>query len=135
MKTRLLQVALLFAPLTLGGCGPPSVESLRESFARQIASISFVSDFQRDGDELAFSRLDGGGSDVRWRIHIDSAVVEPYDDEMMPYRGIIKSSWYADGRLIEPTGSFSNLPMWLLDGGVSQDCWVFWEEKTQQWGW
>ena len=34
MKTRLLQVALLFAPLTLGGCGQPSVASLDEGVSQ-----------------------------------------------------------------------------------------------------
>ena len=135
MKIRVLQVASLLAALTLAGCGKPSLESLRESFTQQIASIGVVRDFQHNGDELAFSGPDGAGSDVKWRIHIDSAVVEPYDDEMMPYRGIIQSSWYANGQLIEPTGSFSNLPIEFLDEGVSQDCWAFWETRTQRWDW
>jgi hypothetical protein len=29
----------------------------------------------------------------------------------------------------------SNLPIELLDNGVSQDCWAFWNPATNRWDW
>ena len=137
MKTRLSLVALLVTPLTLPGCGPPepTADNLRESFAQLIASIEYIRDLERDGDELSFLRPDGSGMDVSYRIHIDSAIIEPNDDESMPYRGIVESSWYLDGRLVQSTGSTSDLPMWVLDAGLGQYCWAFWEEPAKRWDW
>jgi hypothetical protein len=135
MKTQLLEGSLLLAILMLAGCGTPGEEDLRESFAQQIATVSLVRDFQRNGDELTFSGPYGAETDAKWRIHIDSAVIEPQDDETKPYKGTITSSWYANGRLIQPRGSYSDLPSEFLDKGVGQHCWAFWEKSTKRWGW
>ena len=135
MRIRFLRVLLILAALPLAACGKPGGESLRGSFAQQIASNRFVRDFQRSGDELLFFGPDGAGGDAKWRIHIDSAVIESNDDEKQPYKGTVKSSWYANEQPIQPTGRDSNLPIELSDKGVSQDCWAFWEPETKRWGW
>ena len=135
MKARLLEVCALLAILTFAGCGTPGEGDLQESFAQQIASVSLVRDFQRNGNELAFSGPYGEETNAKWRVRIDSAVVEPQDDAMKPYKGTIKSSWYVNGRSIEPRGSYSGLPSEFLDKGVGQDCWAFWEKTTKQWSW
>jgi hypothetical protein len=131
---RLLRVALMLAALPLAACGKPGVESLRESFSEQVASNQFVREFQRQGDELLFSGPDGAGGTAKWRIRIDSATIEAAD-EGKPYKGTVKSSWYANDQLITPTGRDSNLPIELLDNGLSQDCWAFWDPATRRWSW
>ncbi len=135
MRMRFLRVALILAALPLAACGKPGVEGLRESFAQQVASNRFVRDFQRNGDELLFVGPDAVGGAAKWRIHIDSAVIEPNDDEKQPYKGTVKSSWYANDQLIQPTGRDSHLPVELLDKGLGQDCWAFWEPEAKRWGW
>jgi hypothetical protein len=135
MRVRFLRVVLILAALPLASCGKPGVDSLRESFAQQVASNRFVRDFQRNGDDLLFLGPDGAGGDAKWRIHIDSAVIEPNDDEKQPYKGTVKSSWYANDQPVVPTGRDSNLPIELLDKGVSQDCWAFWEPENNRWDW
>ena len=126
---------VLFASVFLIACGSPSSESLQESFARQIESIPAVYNLKYDEDELTFLGPGDGKSDTEWRISIDLAVVESNDDETMPFRGIIQSSWYANGQLIKATGNLSNLPVVYLDVGVGQECWAFWEKATRQWDW
>ena len=136
MKKRGLLLAVSLAALAASGCGQqPGAGSLRDSFSEQISAIDLVHDFQRDGDELTFLRPDGSGEEVSWRVRIDSAVVEPHDDEAMPYRGIVESSWWVNGRLVLPSGNISNLPLWILDEGLSQDGWAFWEASTARWSW
>ena len=76
MTTRLLQVAAIAAALTVAACGKPTVDGLRDSFAQQVQANRFVKDFQRNGDELLFSAPDGAGNPAKWRIQIDSSVVE-----------------------------------------------------------
>ncbi len=132
--TRLLQVASLVAVLTLAACGKPAVEGLRDSFAEQVAANRFVKDFQRNGDDLLFSAPDSSGSPATWRVHIDSAVIEKADDESR-YKGTVKSSWFGNGEAVIPSGRESNLPVELLDNGISQDCWAWWEPDTGRWGW
>ena len=73
--------------------------------------------------------------DVEYVVRIDSAIVEPNEDESMPYRGFVESSWHLDGRLIVAEGSFSKLPMWILETGISQECWGLWEASTGEWDW
>lgn len=126
---------MLLASVLLIACGSPSSESLQESFVRQIESIPTVYNLKYDKDELTFFGPGDGKSDTAWHISIDLAVVESNDDETMPFRGIIQSSWYANGQLIKPTGNFSHLPVVYLDVGVGQECWAFWEEATGQWDW
>ena len=70
-----------------------------------------------------------------WRVRVDSLVLEPYQDEAMPYRGIVQSSWFLNGRRIGNTATTSQLPIWILDEGLSQDCWAFWVEETNRWDW
>lgn len=135
MKTGWACLVVLLAVGGLGCGGGPGVESLRESFAQEIRVIDFVRDLELDGDDVAFVRPDGSGEDVSWRVHIDSAIVEPQDDEAMPYRGIITASWYANDRAVLSGGSTSELPLWILDAGLSQECWAFWELSTGRWDW
>ncbi len=115
--------------------GPPDADSLRASFAEQIAAVGGVSNFERDGTELTFSGPDGAGGQVAWRVSIDSVVVAPQDDEEYTYRGNILSSWYADGEPVEPVGSMSNLPSDFLDAGIAQDCWGLWAAAESRWTW
>ena len=136
MRWTFLGIALTVAALPLAACGgQPGVTGLRDSFAQQVESNGFIRDFQRNGDDLLFSGPDGAGGMAKWRIHIDAAFVTPYPDEKQPYKGTINSSWYANDQVIRPSGSESNLPIELLDKGVSQDCWAFWDPETKNWGW
>ena len=94
-----------------------------------------VSGFERDGNEMTFSGPDGSGGETAWRVSIDSAVVQPWDDESLPYRGVVLSSWYAGGELVQPAGSISNLPSDFLDAGIAQDCWGLWDAAERRWTW
>jgi hypothetical protein len=113
----------------------PSLAGLRESFAQQVASNRFIKDFQRSGDELTFSGPGADGGVAKWLIRIDSAVVEANSDPAQPYKGVVKSSWYSDNHIVQPRGRDSNLPIELMDNGLSQDCWAFWVQATKQWSW
>jgi hypothetical protein len=144
MRTRLAirliwaSAVVLFASAA-AGCGKPSASSLRDSFAQQMAANRFIRDFQRDGDELTFSGPGAEGGQAKWRVHIDSAVVEDNSEESnreaQPYKGIVRSSWYSDGQLIEPSGRDSRLPIELTDNGLGQDCWAFWDAASKKWTW
>ena len=141
MRSTVLGAALLAAVLPLAACGgepgggAPSETGLRDSFAQQVQSNRFIREFQRNGDDLLFSGPDGAGGSAKWRIHIDAAFVTPYPDAKQPYKGTINSSWYANDRVIRPGGRESNLPIELLDKGVSQDCWAFWDPDARSWDW
>ena len=133
---RRIATAGLIAGLAAGcGDGSPGADGLRDAFADQIAAISQVTDFHRDGDELTFTGPNGAGGQAEWVVNINSAVVEPYDDESMPFRGIVQSSWYADDELIEPVGTRSGLPSDFLDSGIAQDCWGLWDASEERWTW
>ena len=137
-RARLLGPACLAGLLAACGGAPsdtPEADSLRDSFADQIAGVATVSDFERDGDELTFTGPDGSGGEVAWRVTIDSAVVQPWEDESLPYRGVVLSSWYAGGELVQPAGSISNLPPDFLDTGIAQDCWGLWDAAERRWTW
>ena len=130
-------VALGCAAL-LGACtaGEPSPESLRSSFAAHIADIDFVEDFKRDGDFISFIREDGGGARVGWQVHIDTTEIVPHEDDVAtPYRGIVKSTWHLDDHPVISRGDESGLPQWVLETGLSQDCWAFWNIDLQAWTW
>jgi hypothetical protein len=129
------QIAAVVAVLATVGCGKPGVDGLRESFAQQVASNQAVRDFHRSGEELLFTGPSRDGGTARWRIHIDSAVVEPNNDPAQPYKGTVKSSWYGNDEAVRPTGQLSNLPVELLSNGVSQDCWAFWNASAKKWTW
>jgi len=113
----------------------PSASELRESFAKQLAANRFIKDFARNGEDLTFTGPGAEGGVAKWRVRIDSAVIEPNDDPKQPYRGVVKSSWYSDNQLIQPRGSESHLPIELTDNGLAQDCWAMWVEATKQWSW
>jgi hypothetical protein len=135
---RLFLTTIALAILTAAcGRGGPDEASLRDSFAQQVAANEWVADFARNGDELTFTGPGPEGGTAMWRIQIDSAVVEENadDPERHPYKGTVRSSWYADGVKIEPSGNQANLPLELISNGVSQDCWALWEPEAQRWGW
>jgi hypothetical protein len=136
---RIAKILIVLAIVsTAAACGRPGEQSLRDSFAQQVAAIRFIKDFQRTGDDLTFSGPGAEGGVAKWRIHIDSAVIEPNDpkdNEAQPYKGTVKSSWYSDGQLVRPSGSDANLPVELMSNGLTQDCWAFWNPAKKQWSW
>jgi hypothetical protein len=129
------QLAIVVAVIGVTACGKPGVDGLRESFARQLASNELIKDFQRSGDDLTFSGPTIEGRMARWRVHIDSAVIESTDNVAQPYKGTVKSSWYSDDRPVRPTGTDSNLPIEIANTGIAQDCWAMWDAATKRWGW
>ena len=137
MRKRFPWVLLIAIALPLG-CGDraPGEEALRESFAAQLTANEFVKDVERKEDEITFVGPAAMGSgDGQWRIHIDSAVVEPSDDPRFPYKGTVRSSWYSHDALVQPTGSESNLPIELTSNGLAQECWALWNADAQRWEW
>jgi hypothetical protein len=117
------------------GCGKPGVSDLRDSFAQQLAANKFLKDFDRKSDDLAFTGPGADGSVAKWRVHIDSAVIEDTSDPAKPYKGTVKSSWYADGYSVKPDYRESNLPLELTSTGLAQDCWAVWNKTTRKWEW
>lgn len=113
----------------------PGPDNLRASFAAQIDSIESVSGVEHTGDTLTFTETQADGTEVQWRVAIDSAVVEEPAVEGAPTQGHVLSSWYADGELIEPLGSMSRLPDAFLEAGIAQDCWALWDAAAGRWGW
>ncbi len=133
---QVLFVTFLVAALGLSGCiGKPDEQGLRKSFAQQLAANPFVRDFRQDGDDLVFSGPGPEGGTAQWRVHVDSAVVEPDPTRQQSYRGSVKSSWRANGRLFQPRGRDSNLPLELTSTGLAQECWALWDGTTRKWGW
>jgi len=126
---------LVLASCLIGCNAEPGAASLKDSFALQIESIDLVGDFERQGDEITFVRLDGAGDRIEWRVVIESAVVEPQEDEAIPFKGTVKSSWTLNGRPVRVRGDVSGLPVWILETGISQDCYALWEAETESWGW
>jgi hypothetical protein len=121
------------------GCGDaaPAADSLKDSFAQQLAANEFLRDFKREGDEMTFSGPGADGGTAMWRVRIDSAVVEENtsDAAKHPYKGTVKSSWFSDGQPVLPSARESNLPIELISNGLSQDCWALWEPEPGRWGW
>jgi hypothetical protein len=134
MRLQLTAIVLVAATAACGS-GAPSESGLRDSFAQQVGSNKFIKDFERKGDELTFSGPGAEGGTAKWRVQIESAVIEPTKDEKQPYKGTVKSAWYSDGKRIEPKGNRSNLPVELQSNGISQDCWAFWEQTARRWSW
>jgi hypothetical protein len=136
---RIKQLLALMAGIALafGGiaCGGPDEVGLRDSFAAQLAANKFLRDVQRNGDEVTFTGAGADGGTAKWRVHIDSSSIEPNDDEAKPYKGTIKSSWYSDGKIVQPSGSESHLPIELMANGLSQVCWAFWDKAAKRWEW
>lgn len=133
---RILHIAALVAALAVAGCsGQPGDQSLRDSFAQQLAANKFIKDFQRTGDEMTFTGPGAEGGVAKWRVHIDKTSIEPNNDEAQPYKGTVYSSWYSDGQIVKPKGSDSNLPLELMSNGLSQEPWAFWDKDAKRWSW
>jgi hypothetical protein len=138
MREQLLAVCL--SASTLAACRPAAPaqrqeQQLSDSFVQQIVSTGIVRDFHRDGDALSFSARYGKDLDAKWRVHIDSATIEPQADGTTKDKGIVKSSWSVNGEPIRPRGSQSDLPLPFLDHGIAQECWAFRDSRTDQWSW
>ncbi len=131
--------ALLWAvAAAAAGCAAavePGADNLKASFAAQFGSVESVSGIERTGDTLTFTETQADGAEVRWRVAIDSAAIEPPAVEGAPTQGRVVSSWYADGELIEPLGSMSRLPDAFLEAGIAQECWALWDAEAGRWGW
>jgi hypothetical protein len=126
--------AAVAVAMAIAACGPP-VSDLRDSFAQQLAANKFVKDFQRSGDDLTFTGPGADGGVAKWRVHIDSVLVEQNDDPAQPYKGTVKSSWYSDGKIVLAKGRESSLPIELIDNGLGQECWAFWQQTEKRWSW
>ena len=133
MKKRLLFLGL--SALVVAVCRAAPEQQLKDSFGQQIASSGIVRDFQQKGDEILFAAKYGERLDAKWRVHVDSASIEPDPDGTTPYKGVVKSSWYVNGEQIRPRGDQSDLPLAFLDKGIAQECWAFWDKNTHQWSW
>ena len=95
---------IVMVMMAMAGCAGAQAddESLRDSFAEQIETSSFVSDFSRDGDEITFSGPGRDGGTAEWRVVFDTSLVEPNQfDDARPYTGRVTSDWYADGEIVE----------------------------------
>jgi hypothetical protein len=115
--------------------GKPGAAGLRDAFAQQLSSNRFITAFERSGDDLRFSGPGAESDRASWRVHIDSAVVEANGETGHPYKGVVTSSWYADGQLVTPRGGESNLPIELTSNGLAQECWAFWDQASRRWTW
>ncbi len=137
MMSRWLGIASLVGAAALGCAQPQADEdSLRASFAEQIATSDFVDDFSQEGNELSFSGPDGEGGTAAWVVRIETSLVEPveFDDEM-PFTGRILSEWKKDGEVAQYLGNMTALPKPFLDRGLAQECWAFWIEADRRWSW
>ena len=135
LKSLVTGVLLTVAALAAACSSAPPEQGLRDSFAQQLGANKFVKDFQRSGDEMTFVGPGPEGGTAKWRVHIDSAVVAPNEDQKNPYKGTIKSSWFADGQKIEANPSKPTLPFELMSNELSQDCWALWDPAGKKWGW
>jgi len=135
LTRRIVVTAGVIVTLLTTACGKPSDRDLRESFAQQMAANKFVKDFQKNGDDLTFTGPGADGTVIKWRVHIDSSVIDDTKDADKPYKGTVKSSWYAGTYKVEPDRRESNLPLELISTGLAQDCWAAWNKTTKQWEW
>jgi len=140
MKTCRRWCAAALVALVMSACASREAneQSLKDSFAEQIASAGIARDLTRNGDELTFVAPragKAGKADAKWRVRIDSAVLEPQTSERNPFKGSVESSWFADGEIQLSSGSFSGLPEGFLDMGVGQECYALWDAETMQWSW
>lgn len=100
-----------------------------------MAANKFLTNVQRDGDDITFMGAGAEGGTAKWRVHIDSVSVEETGKPEAPYMGTVRSSWYSDGAIVNPRGRDSNLPVELQSNGLAQVCWGLWESGTKQWSW
>ncbi len=134
--TRLFNSLLVLLALTTGCNGAPATDGLRDSFAQQLSANTFIADFQRSGDNMTFKAPRPDGTPSIWRVHIDTAKVEPQKEKTaQPWKGTVNSSWFVNGEQISITGADSNLPIELTSNGLSQECWAFWESAAKRWSW
>ena len=77
----------------------------------------------------------GDTGEAKWRVRIDSTAIEANNDPANPYKGVVKSSWFADERPVTARGSQSNLPIELISNGLGQECWAFWKADSKAWSW
>jgi hypothetical protein len=113
----------------------PSDAGLRDAFAAQLEANRAVKDFQRNGDDMTFTGPTLQGGTAKWRVHLDSTTIEDTGDERAPYKGTVKSSWFADGQQVKPQGRESNLADDLISNGLAQECWALWDPAAKKWGW
>lgn len=133
--TRRLGLSLSFVCLLAACTSPPPADGLRDSFAQQLASNTFVSGFERSGDNMTFKAPRPDGTPSIWRVHIDTATVQPQSNDKQPFKGTIASSWYVNGEQIVITGGDSNLPIELTSNGLGQECWAYWDPGSKRWSW
>ena len=130
--------AVLFAITLLAtGCSTkPGTDSLHESFVQQLQANKVVKEFNRQGDDMRFVAPGANGEDrASWRVHIDSAEIQENTDPAHPFKGLVKSSWYANDQLVKPRLRDSNLPLELTSNGLAQECWALWDNANGRWGW
>ena len=65
----------------------PGADNLMASFAAQIGGVESVSGVEQTGDALTFIETQADGTDVQWRVTVDSAVVEEPAVEGAPTQG------------------------------------------------
>lgn len=130
-----MQVLAVIAALTMVACGGNRVDGLRESFTQQLSANRFISDVKRSGEDVVFSGPGAEGGVATWRVHIDSVAIEPGSAPGQPEKGVVKSSWYSDGKIIRPRGADSNLPIELTSTGLAQECWALWNTTAAKWSW
>ena len=129
-------LVLCASACVLVGCGGPTPEQqLRDSFIQQIVSTENVRDVQRNDDDVSFTLRHGEHPDAKWRVHLDSASIERGANGSTPDKGMVKSSWYADGEQLRPRGDQSDLPLAFLDRGLAQECWALLDKSSGGWSW
>ncbi len=133
--TRLFAPLFVLALLVSACSSAPGESGLRDSFAQQLASNRFLTDFARDGDTLTFKAPSPDGTPAAWRVHIDSVKIEPQENTRQPFKGTVASSWFVNGQQVAITGADSNLPRELTSNGLGQECWALWEPGKKTWGW
>jgi hypothetical protein len=125
--------ALAAAVAACGGVTPE--QQLKDSFVQQIASSGFARDLQHQGDEVTFTGKRAEKNDAKWRVRFDAATIENDTDGKTPRKGTVKSSWFVDGEQIRPRGDQADLPLPILDAGLAQECWAFWDKNAGKWSW
>jgi len=135
LKSLVTFILLTAVALSAACSSAPPEQGLRDSFAQQLGANKFIKDFHRSGDDLMFTGPGADGGVAKWRVHIDSALVEPNDDPAQPYKGTVKSSWFSDDKPVLPRGRDSHLPIELMADGLGQECWAFWMQAEKRWSW
>src|SRR5689334_8164391 len=134
MTTRVIVLCLSAAVLAACSKATPE-QGLKDSYVQQIASTGIARDLKHEGDEVTFTARRGDTPDAKWRVHFDSAVVENGPDGTTPRKGTVKSSWFVNGEQIRPRGDQADLPLPILDAGLAQECWAFWDKNSNKWSW